>query len=312
MAIFDLFSKRQRRLRGEVPDVYTYDQVPDQLRVQLVHVFRDLLGQPQHPYYQSTHEKPAETYKLIVDVLCREYGRLALGDNQYVDRDYSIELLNFFLKTTNAEQALDVIELCAKVADRITRNWEYLHESDPSRRVDAGVEEINGRLREHGVGFQIEDGELVRVDSDLLHSEAVKPALSLLRTKDFAGPRDEFLGAYEHYRKGNFEEALTEALKAFESTMKAICDQKKWSYDAGATAKKLVNVCLSNGLVDPFWESHFAGLRATLENGIATVRNKLGGHGQGSKQREVPREVVAYALHLTAATIVLLIESSRR
>src|SRR5262249_21084556 len=36
MARVDLFSKRQKRKRGEVPEVYVYDQVPKGLRVQIV------------------------------------------------------------------------------------------------------------------------------------------------------------------------------------------------------------------------------------------------------------------------------------
>lgn len=38
MGMFDLFSKRQKRLRGEVPDVFVYDKVPPGLRVQIVHI----------------------------------------------------------------------------------------------------------------------------------------------------------------------------------------------------------------------------------------------------------------------------------
>ena len=179
-------------------------------------------------------------------------------------------------------------------------------------RVDNALSELNERFREHAVGYQYEEGQLVRVDSDLLHAEAVKPALTLLRTKGYEGPREEFLGAYEHYRHGRHEEALTDALKSFESTMKAICDSKKWTYDKSAPAKKLVDVCLKNGLIDQFWETHFAHLRGSLENGIATARNKLGGHGQGSQPRVVPREIVTYVMHMTASTIVFLIESANR
>src|SRR5690606_12279879 len=116
------------------------------------------------------------------------------------------ELLNFFLAAEDTEQALDVIELCVQVADGLTRNSSYLREHEPSARVDGGIEEVNGRLREHGVGFQFESGQLVRVDSDLLHAKAVKPALQLLRTTGFSGPREEFLRAYGHYRHGNFPE----------------------------------------------------------------------------------------------------------
>lgn len=38
MKIYELFSKRQKRLRGEVPDVYQYETIPPELRVQVVHI----------------------------------------------------------------------------------------------------------------------------------------------------------------------------------------------------------------------------------------------------------------------------------
>jgi hypothetical protein len=203
------------------------------------------------------------------------------------------------------------VELSVRFADKVTRRWEYLNEPDPNVRVDRAIEELNQRFKESGVGYQYEQGDLVRVDSDLLHVEAVKPALALLRTKGFAGPSEEFINAYEHYRHARHEEALTEALKAFESTMKVICANKKWQYEQGATAKKLVDICFRNGLIDPFWQNHISHLQGTLENGIATARNKLAAHGQGTAPRDVPRALVAYVLHMTAATIVFLIESAR-
>jgi hypothetical protein len=311
MAIFDLFSKRQARLRGEVPDVYRYDEVPQKLRVQIVHVFGDMLhgGEIDNVY---RHEMVRSSYEFISNQLCRELGRFRLHGESYQARDYVHELFNFVLQEKNHEHVLDAVEISTRLADRSTRRHEYLRESDPDRRVEAAILELNQRFREHGLGYQYEDGELVRVDSDLLHSEAVKPALTLLRTKSFAGPREEFLRAHEHYRHGRHEEALTEALKSFESTMKAICDSKKWTYEKGATAKKLVDTCFKNGLIDPFWQTHLAHLQGTLENGIATARNKLGGHGQGATPRTVPRELVSYVLHMTASTIVFLIESAGR
>ena len=44
MAVFDLFSKRQKHGRGEVPDVYQYKTIPEGLRVQIVHIIRDAFG----------------------------------------------------------------------------------------------------------------------------------------------------------------------------------------------------------------------------------------------------------------------------
>lgn len=311
MALHDIFSKRQARLRGEVPDVYRYDEVPWKLRVQIVHIIGDLLHGGREENLRI-YESVLPSYKQISSLLCREYGLFRLHGKDYAPRDHVNEFFNFILQAENHEHVLDAVEISAHYANVATRSWDYLGEQDFNQRVDRGIAELNQRFKEHGVGYQYEDGQLVRVDSDLLHAEAVKPALTLLMTKQYVGPREEFLRAYEHYRHGRHEEALTEALKSFESTMKAVCDSKKWSYDNGATAKKLVDVCFKNGLIDPFWQTHLAHLQGTLENGIATARNKLGGHGQGSQPRDVPREIVAYVLHMTASTIVFLIESAAK
>jgi hypothetical protein len=47
-----------------------------------------------------------------------------------------------------------------------------------------------------------------------------------------------------------------------------------------------------------------------LESSVPTVRNRLGGHGQGTEVVKVPSHVVAYALHMTASTIVFLADAN--
>ncbi|MCP6759664.1 MAG: hypothetical protein NHB32_13045 [Fischerella sp. CENA71] len=72
MAVFDLFSKRQKMLRGEVPDVYQYDEIPTQLRVQIGLIIKDAIGK------FSNHQKTEKMFQLIHDILCREYGIFSL------------------------------------------------------------------------------------------------------------------------------------------------------------------------------------------------------------------------------------------
>jgi hypothetical protein len=72
MSVIDLFSHRQKELRGEVPDVYVYDHLPRPLRVQIVHILRGTLGDEQHFHQGNGHVR--EAYTAIVDGLCREYG----------------------------------------------------------------------------------------------------------------------------------------------------------------------------------------------------------------------------------------------
>ena len=311
MAIFDLFSKRQKQLRGEMPDVYVYDAIPQPLKVQIVHIWRDTLGDASA--YHDEYRGAKRAYKSIVDTLCREYGLFALPSAQkhYGDRNYLSELANHLLQENEVEKALDAIELSFRYIDRLTRKFDYLHKQNASQAADAAIAELNDRFKEHGVGFQFVGDEIIRVDSQLVHAEVVKPALALLNGPGFAGPQAEFLKAHEHYRHGNSKEALTEALKSLESVVKVICAKRKWAHAPNATSKQLLDVLFQNGLIPTFWEQHFSALRSTLESGVPTARNRLGGHGQGATVTKVPAFLAAYVLHLTASAIVFLVEAEK-
>ena len=310
MSIFNIFSKRQKKLRGDVPDVYTYDKIPQPLKVQIIHIWGDVLGNADN--YRVEHVGTYRTYKSIVETLCREYGVFSLpGEGNYGNRNYFNELVNFLLQQQDAEKALDAIELSFCCIDRITRSHNYLYRSKASELADTAIEELNERFREHVIGYQYVDGEIIRIDSELIHAEVVKPALALLRGSEYAGAQAEFLNAHEHYRQGKEKEALAECLKAFESVMKVICSKRKWKHDPHATSKVLIQTLFDNDLIPKFWEQHFSALRSTLESGVPTARNRLGGHGQGAEIVNVPPFLVAYVLHLTASGIVFLCETEK-
>lgn len=306
MPILDLFSKRQKKLRGDVPDVYSYTDMPGPLRAQIVHIWFDALGNDKQ-YWEGDVQA---AYKLIVDSMCREYGIFRLPPaNNYSNRNFLEELVNFFLNEQDTERVLDAVELSFRVIDEASRERSYLNRYRASEIADGAIAELNTRFQEHGIGFQYSDGEIIRIDSELLHAEVVKPALRLLNGKHYAGAQQEFLKAHEHYRHGNAKEALNECLKAFESVMKALCDKRKWTYDKTATAKDLLKVCFDHGLIPQFWQQNYASLRSMLESSVPTGRNKLGGHGQGSSPTDVPGHLVAYMLHMTAAAIVFIAEA---
>lgn len=50
MGIFKTFSKRQKELKGETKDVFTYNEIPDALRVQICHIWRDCMGVEMRDY----------------------------------------------------------------------------------------------------------------------------------------------------------------------------------------------------------------------------------------------------------------------
>ncbi|MDE2740031.1 MAG: hypothetical protein OXI58_00435 [Gemmatimonadota bacterium] len=49
------------------------------------------------------------------------------------------------------------------------------------------VEELNNRFKEHGVGYQFTNGQIICIDSEFIHTEVVKPALKLLDQQHYAG-----------------------------------------------------------------------------------------------------------------------------
>ncbi|MDP8226866.1 MAG: hypothetical protein P9L89_04405 [Candidatus Celaenobacter polaris] len=305
MTIFELFSKRQKILRGEVPEVYQYEKIPNPLRVQIVHIIRDAIGIDKGLYGQINRRN--EAYEFIHTTLCREYGVFTLGKGDYGETNEEC-ILDFLLHEVNIEKVLDVVELTFRFIENFIKInlSQYKSSTKIAITPDGAVEELNERFKEHGVGYQFVGGVIIRVDSTYIHSEVVKPVLNLLWNNKFQGANDEYLHAHENYRQGKNKECL----KAFESTMKIICKEKGWSYDVNDAAKKLINVCLQNNLIPNFTQNQFTSLRSLLESGIPTIRNKLGGHGQGQTPQKVDDEMTRYALNLTGSNIIFLIEQS--
>jgi len=302
MTIFDLFSKRQKRLRGEMPDVYQYTELPQEFRVQVAHIVRDVFGDPQGYGSQTT-----EAFKFIHDTLSREYGMFSLSEHH----DAHSGLLDFFLKARDVERALDVIEVSFRMAVYCHGQRSFIDHSKPKMTATDAIEELNARFREHGIGYQFESGDIIRVDSQVVHEEVVKPTLHLLKARRFAGANDEFLKAHEHYRHARHGEAVNECLKALESVLKVICQTQNWPYKETDTAKALLDIVFAHHLVPAFLQSEFAGLRSVLESGVPTTRSRTSAHGAGSQPRSVPPHIASYALHLTASSILFLVEAEK-
>ena len=310
MPSFDMFSKRQKKLRGEAPDVYTYDKIPHPLRVQVVHIWQDAFGN-----IYAYESQAGQVYKYIYEILCREYGVFHLNNTYELNHgtlpEYLSALSDFFVSVEDSEKALDLIEISFRFIEVYARDNSYRHYSQSSITADDAIKDLNLRFLEHGVGYKYESGMLIRIDSELVHAEVVRPTLNLLRAKEYKGANEEFLKAHEHYRHQRYQECMNECLKAFESVMKAICHERKWQYNQKDTAKVLIDTCFKNGLIPHFLESHFTALRSSLESGVPTVRNKMSGHGQGVQPNAVPAYMAGYLLHLTATSILLMVEAEK-
>lgn len=308
MGVLDLFSKRRRAARrAGQPDVYQYEDLPQAFRVQVVHIWATAISGSLH-ILQSPRFVDGPVWEVLSEATARELGLMRLSN----ERDPFVQCQDF-LFNASTENALDLIELTFSAIDRELRIYST-HEAflleRPKQLPDDAIRELNARFREHGIGFRYEGGIIMQVDEEFVHADIVRPALAILSSEGFTGASEEFLKAHEHYRKKEFASSMQEALKAFESTLKTICARKKWRFDqAKDTTSKLLEIVFANKLIPDFLQTEFTALKATLESGLPTARNKLAGHGQGEEPRPIPDYFAAYALHLTAANILLLLRA---
>lgn len=311
MGITDLFSKRQKVQRGEVTDVYRYDQLSQKLKNQIIHIIRDTIGTTTKLaiIHGSKRTFSGAVYDAIRDILIKEYGTFNLAGQPEAIND----IIARFENESDIEICLDIIEITFRSIDSVVRrNISSAEKYGATQWPDDAIDELNERFKADGVGYEFVSGEIIRIDSQFIHSEVVKPALVLLQGDPcFEGTKSEFFSAHDHYRHGKYKETLVDCLKSFESCMKAICEKHQWECKPGDTAKKLIETCLVNNLIPVYMQEQFTQLRCLLESGVPTIRNKEGGHGQGTEVKEVPQRLASYVLHLTAANIVFLAECEK-
>ena len=293
---FDIFAKRGK----PAPDVLHHD-LPPELRVQICGIVDETAAAADHSDFIS--KVLSGFYVRLHNSLAHELGRFVLFDEAAGDPRRGVRA---FIMGDSPECVLSLLDVLFQLLiDKAETHRRYDRRDATIAAVAA--KQLNHRFREHGAGYSIEDFKVVKVTSTHLHKEVVRPALAVLHDPDFAAADAEFRRAHEHYRHARREEAIAECLKALESTLKVICTRRAWPFDEKKdTAKRLIDIVFDRGLVADHLKSEFVALRAVLESGVPTIRNRSGGHGAGAKPRAVPESLAAYTLHLTAATILFL------
>jgi hypothetical protein len=312
----ELFSRRKKAVT-EKPTTYRYD-LTNEFKNQVLYIWTDSIGFVSAPPRQTPllanlsrfgmerEDEICRLYSEMVKVLCDEHGKLGLPGNG------PCNALFHWLIDAETDIALDIIELSFRAIPIAQQQRNFMVWVEPALNADDAIAKLNRRFQENDIGYRFESGQIVRLDSEFLHSEVTEPAFRLLYTGGYEGPLEEFRLAHKHYRNGgeHYDDCLTNCGKSLESTLKAICDRRKWRYKAGDTASKLLDLVFSKGLIPSYLQSHFSALRTTLESGVPTIRNREGGHGSGEKPNDVPEYLAAYQLHLTASAIVFLIRAN--
>lgn len=309
----ELFSARERKKeRGETPTNLQYDHFPDDFRMKVIYAVHSAI-----PWDNSSMSMGSDTnalWRKINTLLKSEHGVEDLSPRgvfpPYKWQDYLRSL-------TSTRDILDSIEAPLKLAVRDAP--KMLHGQEFAKVVARTLERVNQVFNDYNLGYQfivVEsdgslDGLIIRSDSEYLHEQALEPAIGILHGVGYVGPLQEFLEAHREHRRGKHKSAVNEALKAFESTMKAICRDRgvaPGDYEK-ATATKLIQLLLDNGVIPKESESFYSGVRTVLESGTPTIRNRQSGHGQGPNVVEMRDYSATFALNIAASAIVFLVSA---
>lgn len=296
--MYELYSRRIKNATGE-PEVFIYDSFPQTFRNQMFYALSDVLD-----YFEKNGGDGAWEY--LHNSFSRELGVKTLFSKAYIS---SRDRVEYFVEGASDEEFLDFLDYAFSFVFKLVGINIYANPEEKNEKITDSIAELNYRFIQHNLGYEFVNGEIIRKDNQFIHQEVVKPALRLLTNNGFAGAEREFLDAFEHRRKGENKDAILDALKAFESTMKTICDKMGYPYDpAKSTAKDLISILEANNFYPSYMNNHITSLRTSLESGLPTLRNKNAGHGQGASVVNVSDEFTEYALNLAATNIVLLIK----
>ena len=304
---FDVFSRRERA-RGQR---YKPDEITAKVRAHFMLFYRDLVNGELRSHSHEDYTYPF--WEQMHNKLQHLYGRVYLSNLSI--RIPGADVVEF-LQRCNPEEFFDFIELSFKLKVA----FHVMH--DENEVVDAvneifSREDVPYRLtpmiklqeKEPGPFWGSEPATIIRIaeypkivraDEEIIHKEALEPALAVLGNPHLEAANKEFREAMNHYRKGEYEDCLTKCGSAFESVLKVLCKRKGWKYSERDTTGKLLDVVFSNSTLYPF-------LKEPIKL-IATIRNRLSSsHGAGNRVRNVERHIGQYGLTSTAAAIVLLV-----
>jgi hypothetical protein len=244
----------------------------------------------------------------------KEYGTLKIDPG----RDEYHEVGSRHFMSCPPDEAIDFLE--------------WLFGSQHYTSTQLGVDAVNEIFRQEGIGYEfspyivtqiqlppsgndpvsilnayqsyrveIQYPEATKKSNEVMHSTTVMPALVLLSGPLWTGADAEMLKAHEHFRNGNFADAIHWAGKCLESVLQTICEKRNWRYTPDVdTLNRLLQTCEKNGLYD----APYTGI---IQQSSGTIRNKYGGHGKAQSETVHATERMAeHMIQITSAHVLFL------
>jgi len=148
---------------------------------------------------------------------------------------------------------------------------------DMNRTFAANVDELNERFKQAGMPLNYHNGFIQITQDEQLQEQVEQPFWLLVNDAQWKNVSIDMAEAIDRRDTGGRDPSFY-AAKALESTIKIICDIKKWTTDHEKGVSDFLNHLESkgNGSFLESWE------RQSMQRFYSDVRNDLG-HGPGSK-----------------------------
>lgn len=282
-----------------------HDQINEACRLQIANIAKDFFTMNQAEGYGEEH-----FWNYIQEWLKDEHAKDSLH-NEHAHRVFggysapSYEVTEYLKSLKDINHTLDTIELIFRLLphaedELVNAGYRIYY------KAKAAVEHLNKRFTQHCIGYKFEGNIIIKIDNELMYASVTKEMFVLLEQQVFGNVNEEYLQAHRQFRSGNHKDCIVNCAKAFESTLKIICDQKQYAYQQNDTAARLLNVLYVNNFIPSYLQVGMSGLRSMLE-AISVVRNNTSAHGVGSAQINIGENFASYALHVTGCNIKFLV-----
>lgn len=234
--------------------------------------------------YDTTKTAPTDAFFQAVSMFLYKRNRMKV-DNL----GYAMELI----AAQSLGNIFDVVELL------------YIELTDSEKQIYA--KELNAFLDDNKLPWRILDGKMIKIDAQQFECDLKVKALEAMKELKDAEPKfqsayTELTTAIEAFEKGDYQSAINNAGKSYESVLKVILGADRGNAD------KLTNQYMEQLLVVPDTMTK-VGFREKVMMALPYVRNNSGAdHGAGAKQVVISKHMAKLAINLAASLNTFLIE----
>ncbi len=274
-----IFSQRYHRALTERRlEIILTVEVRSKIRT-CIEKFNTSIGIQRDPN-DSWISNSSATEEAVSDLLT-EQGWDDVPGSDFVHQGEPYKAFKHLMQTSWEAHVYDFVELA-------------LHHMSDNDREKCRVK-INQILDLHQCPWRIADGEFFKLDSDFMGERLSSGAHDALAKNNFDGAAQEYARARQDIASGDAKDAIFYAGKSFESVMKVLTGR------ASGNADQLIKALRDDGYFDDLPEDFRSGFCEQVLKSLPTLRNKLGGHGQGKTVVAVPAIYGELSIQMAAA-----------